>query len=66
MRILHFNFLVNLVILVNLVNLVILENLVIRMNLAYSYTDPNCRDSPLELDNSRLSLDEYCLIRVEN
>ena len=33
---------------------------------AYSCTDPNCRDSPLELDNSRLSLDENCLIRGEN
>ena len=32
----------------------------------YSCTDPNCRDSPLELDNSRLSLDENCLIRGEN
>ena len=35
-------------------------------NSPYSCTDPNCRDSPLELDNSRLSLDENCLIRGEN
>ena len=35
-------------------------------SISYSCTDPNCRDSPLELDNSRLSLDENCLIRGEN
>ena len=33
---------------------------------AYSYSDPNCRNSPLELDNSRLSLDENCHILDEN
>ena len=32
----------------------------------YSYSDPNCRNSPLELDNSRLSLDENCHILDEN
>ena len=33
---------------------------------AYSYRDPNCSDSPLEYDNSRLSLDENCHILEEN
>ena len=33
---------------------------------SYSYSDPNCRNSPLELDNSRLSLDENCHILDEN
>ena len=32
----------------------------------YSCTDPNCRDSPLEFDNSRLWLDENWPIRGEN
>ena len=33
---------------------------------AYSCTNPKSRDSRLELDNSRLTLDEKCLIRDEN
>ena len=33
---------------------------------AYSCSDPNCSDSPLEYDNSRLSLDENCHILEEN
>ena len=32
----------------------------------YSCTNPKSRDSRLELDNSRLTLDEKCLIRDEN
>ena len=34
--------------------------------IAYSCSDPNCSDSPLEYDNSRLSLDENCHILEEN
>ena len=34
--------------------------------MSYSYRDPNCSDSPLEYDNSRLSLDENCHILEEN
>ena len=33
---------------------------------SYSCTNPKSRDSRLELDNSRLTLDEKCLIRDEN
>ena len=35
-------------------------------NTTYSCTNPKSRDSRLELDNSRLTLDEKCLIRDEN
>ena len=38
----------------------------VMMMLAYSCSDPNCSDSPLEYDNSRLSLDENCHILEEN
>ena len=39
------------------------QDLLIR---SYSCSDPNCSDSPLEYDNSRLSLDENCHILEEN